>query len=222
MFARPSLRSGLAGSGAEPPSNDSGGRSSARHAEEPRGLRCRRPSSRCAASHRSPAEQLGGVHRGTFTPRRSLERITVRARGGLEGSPSSAWCRSPYGVAPRQRLQILRPSCWRRATASAAGAASRPRLTRPSSPNLIPSMARRGSDVHAPEMLRPGSGAPGQARPQGVHEEHHSGARPSRVTCFRLPPCCLSVPSRGAFSGLAAGRASLACAWPTTGPCLPG
>ena len=65
VFARPSLRSRLAGAGAEHPSNDSGGRSGARHSEEPHGLRCRRPSSRCPASHRSPVERLGRVPVGT-------------------------------------------------------------------------------------------------------------------------------------------------------------
>ena len=34
----------------------------------------------------------------------------MRARGGTKGSPSAEWCRLPFGVAPRQRLQVLRPS----------------------------------------------------------------------------------------------------------------
>ena len=221
MFARPSLRSRLASSGAEHPSDDSGGRSGARHAEEPRELRRKRPSPRCRPRIGVPQASLAESRKEQSHPAGSGN-ISTRAHGGSKARPLRHGAGRPTEWPPGEDSRILRPSGWRRATASAAGAAPRPRLTRPSSPNLIPSMARRGSDVHSPEMLRPGSGAPGQARPQGVHEEHHSGARPSRVTCFRLPPCCLSVPARGAFSGLAAGRASLACAWPTTGPCLPG
>ena len=37
--------------------------------------------------------------------------VAMRARGGTKGSPSSEWCRLPFGVDPKkQRLQVLRPS----------------------------------------------------------------------------------------------------------------
>ena len=96
MFARPSLRSRLAGSGADHPSNESGGRSGARHSEEPRGLRSKRTSSQWAQPR-------------TGVPS-SPSHVTVRAPIGTEGSPSSEWRRLPYGAAPKQRLQVLHPS----------------------------------------------------------------------------------------------------------------
>ena len=51
-------------------------------------------------SAESRKERLAGVPRN----------VAMRARDGTKGSPSAEWCRLPFGVAPKQRLQVLRPS----------------------------------------------------------------------------------------------------------------
>ncbi len=151
VFARPSLRSRLASSGAKHPSDDSGGRSGARHAEEPRELRRKRPFSRCRPRIGVPQASLAESREERSHPAGSGN-ISTRAHGGTEGSPSSAWCRLPYGVAPGPDTRYWSPQGRLRAEASSTRAIPRSRPRCPSCPPRSPSMARRGPGVHPQEV----------------------------------------------------------------------
>ena len=146
----------------------------------------------------------------------------MRASGGTVGSPSSAWCRLPYGVAPRQRLRYLARRCRVLARSLARGVAPRPRPQCPSIPNLTSNLARR----RVASMLQVGFSLAWAAK---VEPLRHGVPRNFALTlscpgcCAKDPPLACSLPhsAGGGFSGPAARRASLVSGLPSPRSCLP-